>query len=91
MNIYGVTNFNLWNENRGCCVILPTSWTNFFFFSFISALFYIIFGRRKKEFEEEEEKEEEPIQLRQLKSGGTNEREFLRVRDSMLVNVQPQC
>lgn len=63
----------------------------FLFFSFISALFYIIFGRRKKEFEEEEEEEEEPIQLRQLKSGGTNEREFLRVRDSMLVNVQPQC
>lgn len=60
----------------------------FLFFSFISALFYIIFGRRKKEFEEEEEEEEEPIQL---KSGGTNEREFLRVRDSMLVNVQPQC
>lgn len=62
----------------------------FLFFSFISALILHYF-RRKKEFEEEEEEEEEPIQLRQLKSGGTNEREFLRVRDSMLVNVQPQC
>lgn len=50
MNIYGVTNFNLdRNENRGSCVILPTSWTIFFSFSS-----FCIFSAEGKEEEEEE-------------------------------------
>lgn len=68
MNIYGVTNFNLdRNENRGNCVILPTSWTIFFSFSS-----FCIFSAEGKE--EEEEEEEEPSQL---KSGGMNENAFV--------------
>lgn len=82
-------------KNRGSCVILPSSGTNFspppsFLSSFLSFIrCHFAFFRWKKEerrensfsFGEEEEEEEEPIQLRQVKFGGTNERDaFVRSR-----------
>lgn len=58
----------------------------FFFLSFIRSRF-AFYGRRKKrkgkKFEEEEEEEEEEQgRLRQLKSGGTNERECFCVLET---------
>lgn len=96
MNIYGVTNFNFnRNEKSRKLRYSPVEWNEFFFpppflpsfLSFIRCHF--AFFRWKKEerrensfsFGEEEEEEEEPIQPRQVKFGGTNERDaFVRSR-----------
>lgn len=58
--------------------LFSTSWTIFFLSLFHPLSFCILRPKKKrkgKKFEEEEEEEEEQGRLRQLKSGGTNERE----------------